>query len=36
MKHLFRFYTVTSVCVRAFPVGHLLSQAKRRVWSLSC
>jgi len=30
------FYTLTSVCVRALPVGHLWSQAKRRVWSLSC
>jgi len=32
----FRFYTLTSVCVRALPVGHLWSQAKRRVWSPSC
>jgi len=32
----FSFYTLTSVCVRALPVGHYWSQAKRRAWSLSC
>jgi len=32
---LFSFYILTSVCVRALPVGHYWSQAKRRAWSLS-
>ena len=35
-SYVFRFYTLTSVCVRALPVGHFWQQAKRRVWSLSC
>ena len=29
------YFTLTLVCVHALPVGHLWSQAKRRVWSLS-
>jgi len=35
-KTILFLYTLTWVCVRALPVGHLWSQANRRVWSLSC